>query len=203
MVALEPKKRVALDVLLAALADVFDKEGRPGGSAAASALRTAHGHSYREVQAKAEPGPLLETACKQAGALPIAASILACRSFLSWCNWAGAGLAEDLSSRLYTAELVGPDGHLAHDDVRVGLLISDVSTNYPISRHSGEETYIVISGMAEWSVDNAPYKRHHPGTLIHHPAWAPHGRRTLEEPFLGAWRWSGDLDLSSFSIDAV
>ena len=110
-------------------------------------------------------------------------------------------LAENIASNLYTTELVGPDGHFFHDDVRIGLLVSDMETDYPVSSHSGEETYYVISGTAEWTVDGGPYQFHPPGSFIHHPSWTPHGRRTSNEVFLGAWRWSGDLDLDSFKLE--
>lgn len=119
---------------------------------------------------------------------------------LDWMRWQGKGLAADTSSRLFTAELVGPDGQITATDIRVGLLVSAARTDYPVSSHSGEETYLVLAGTAEWTVGEQAYEARPPGTLIHHTALAPHGRRTLDEPFLGAWRWSGDLDLSSFSV---
>lgn len=203
MAAPRLNQRTDLDGIFAALIPTFEEEHRPGGMAAAAALRRARSQPYRGLQATADPKSLLETVCTQPGALAIAASILACRSLIAWSNWTGEGLADDLSSGLYTAELIGPDGHIVDDNVRIGLLISDAAIDYPMSRHSGEETYIVISGVAEWSVDNGPYSTKAPGSLIHHPAWVPHGRRTSKEPFLGAWRWSGDLDLSSFSVDRV
>jgi hypothetical protein len=201
MRAPQSEQRERFDALLAALADAFDMEGRPGGEAAAAALRIAKERAYRDIPSTAEPGPLLETACKQSGALPIAAMIFACRDLLSWWNWTGEGLVDDISSGLYTTELVGPDGHIDDDHVRVGLLISDAAIDYPQSSHSGEEAYLAISGTAEWTIDGGPYTKHAPGTLVHHPAWTPHGRRTLQKPFLGAWRWSGDLDYSSFKVD--
>jgi quercetin dioxygenase-like cupin family protein len=101
---------------------------------------------------------------------------------------------------LFTTELVGPDGHVDADDVRVGLLVSDTDTDYPISSHSGEETYYVIAGLAEWTVGDQRYAPKPPGSFVHHPSWVPHGRKTRNEPFLGAWRWSGNLDLSTFSV---
>ncbi|MGI9493675.1 MAG: dimethylsulfonioproprionate lyase family protein [Geminicoccaceae bacterium] len=203
MKVLQSQQREPFDALLAALADAFDKEGRPGGDAAAAALRTAKSHAFRDMPSTVEPGPLLEAVCKQPEALPIAALIDASRDLLSWWIWTGEGLAANVSSRLYTAELVGPDGHIDDDHVRVGLLISDAWTDYPLSSHSGEETYLVILGTAAWSIEGGPHKKHPPGTLIHDPAWTPHARRTLQEPFIGAWRWSGDLDFSSFKVDAI
>ena len=195
-----PQERASFDDLLEALAGIFEAEHRVGGDQAAAALRRTRTRPYRRTHEASNPQHILEAACALPNALPIAASIIACRQLIDWTNWQGTGLATKVSSRLHTAELVGPDGHIVIDCVRVGLLVSDTDTDYPISSHSGEETYVVISGVAEWKVGDTPYVPQYPGTLVHHPAWVPHGRRTLSEPFLGAWRWSGDLDLSSFSV---
>lgn len=194
--------RSSFNALLGALAEVFAGEGRPGGHLAAAALSAAIRTPYRRTTSRADPHAVLKSACANRSAHPLAASVWACRERLDWTAWEGEGLASDVSANLYTTELVGPDGHCLAEAVRVGLLVSDADTDYPVSRHSGEETYFVISGVAEWTVGGSPYTAQAPGRFIHHPAWAPHGRRTRAEPFLGAWRWSGDLDLSSFSVDA-
>ena len=198
---LKPKQAAELQALLGALAAGFSKEGRPGGDAAAAALRSADTSAYRRAASSSQPGGLLDAACALPGALPAAALVLACRDLIDWTSWEGEGLDPAISARLHSAELVGPDGHIPADDVRIGLLLSAPNTDYPVSSHSGEETYLVIAGAAEWTVGDNPYRMQPPGSLIHHPAWAPHGRRTAEEPFLGAWRWSGDLDLSSFRVE--
>lgn len=199
---LTPTERARFDTLLENLAATFASEGRPGGDAAAAALRAAGSLPYRRRYSTSEPRRLLETACGHPDALPLSTSVLACRDLISWTNWSGEGLADEVSKRLHSAELVGPDGHIAHEAVRVGLLLSEPGVDYPISSHSGEESYLVISGTAEWSIGGLHYTPQPPGSFIFHPAWAPHGRRTEGEPFLGAWRWSGDLDLSSFRVQA-
>lgn len=194
--------RSDFNTLLSDLADAFSKEGREGGRLAADALRAAAAKPYRRTASTSDPGAVLGAACALSGALPMARPILACRSLLDWTSWKGDGLAADISANLFTTELVGPDGHVIAETVRVGLLVSDADTDYPVSSHSGEETDLVISGTAEWTVAGAPYAPEPPGAFIHHPAWALHGRRTTDQPFLGAWRWSGNLDLSSFSVAA-
>ncbi|TQV80634.1 dimethylsulfonioproprionate lyase family protein [Denitrobaculum tricleocarpae] len=197
---LEPGAREKFDLLLGELARAYEAEGRPGGDEAVTALKSAIGRPFRRRPGRSDAGPLLEAACGLVNALPIARRVLECASLLDWECWEGTGLAEDISSNLHTTELVGPDGHIYAESARVGLLVSERGTDYPISSHSGEETYLVIAGVAEWTVGAQDYTPQPPGSLVHHPAWVPHGRRTANEPFLGAWRWSGDLDLSSFSV---
>lgn len=194
------KDRHNFNLLIAALSDVFREEGRDGGLAASIALREAQSKPYRRTVSTADPGLVLESACRLSRALPLASLVMACRQILDWTTWEGRGLEADLSAKLFTTELVGPDGHIAVDDVRVGLLVSASDTDYPISSHSGEETYFVISGLAEWAVGDQPHVPKTPGSFVHHPSWVPHGRKTRNEPFLGAWRWSGDLNLSTFSV---
>ena len=192
---------VLLHALLGALAAAFEKESRQGGDAAVVALRAADTGNYRRAASSSRPDALLDTACALPDALPAAGLVLACSNLIDWTPWEGEGLDAAVSARLHSAELVGPDGHIPDQGVRVGLLVSEPETDYPVSSHSGEETYLVLAGRAEWTVGDEPYRIHPPGSLIHHPAWAPHGRRTRNEPFLGAWRWSGDLDLSSFRVE--
>ena len=193
--------RVHLDELLTVLATIYRREGRPGGDLASAALLSAATKSFDyAVTNSASLGLLINRACDQEKALALAKTIQSCWAFFTWSNWGEGTLTEDVASNLYTAELVGPDGLFKDDRVRVGLLLSEAATDYPISSHSGEETYYVISGLAEWSVDGSPYRIRNPGSFIHHPAWVPHGRRTLDEVFLGAWRWSGDLNLDSFNV---
>ncbi|MEX3007304.1 dimethylsulfonioproprionate lyase family protein [Hoeflea sp. TYP-13] len=201
MTLLQPGEAADFRALFDALAMAFETEGRPGGDEAVAALRAADTAAYRRAASASHPGALLEEACALVGALPEAGLVLACRRLIDWTCWQGEGLDAGVSARLHAAELVGPDGHIPAKNVRIGLLVSEPDTNYPVSSHSGEETYFVISGTAEWTVGDEPYRARAPGTLIHHPAWVPHGRRTLTEPFLGAWRWSGDLDLASFRVE--
>lgn len=189
-----------LDSLLVELAAIYAAEGRPGGDQAAAALESARTMPFRSLTGGADPGILVKRACSQPGAMSAAGLVGRIWRQLHWGNWGETELDDAVSSSLFSTELVGPDGHFEHSGVRVGLLISAPATDYPLSSHSGEETYFVISGTAEWVVEGADYTPKKPGTFIYHPAWVAHGRRTLGETFLGAWRWSGDLDLASFRV---
>ncbi|CTQ59321.1 dimethylsulfonioproprionate lyase family protein [Roseibium album] len=197
---LAAKERLAFDALLLAIASAFSAEGRPGGDAAAVRLRAASKRPFYARPARDHPGALLRQVCALDNAIDCARLVLGCAASLDWEHWQGTGLADDVSNSLYTTELLGPDGHVRDNEVRVGLLVSEAGTDYPPSSHAAEETYFVIAGKAEWVLEGAPYWQVPPGSFVHHPAWAVHGRRTLSEPFLGAWRWSGNLDLASFGV---
>ncbi|MEM8646438.1 MAG: dimethylsulfonioproprionate lyase family protein [Pseudomonadota bacterium] len=190
-----------LTSLISGLAVLFGTEGRDGGTLAAKRLHSSLGAQFRRSGSEHSPRALLAEACALEDALGLCQHVCHANPLLDWTLWEGEGLAIDVSARLFTTELVGPGGHFPAEDVRVGLLVSDRQTDYPLSSHSGEETYIVLAGTAQWIVGDTPYTSKPPGAFIHHPAWTPHGRRTLDEPFVGAWRWSGDLDLTSFSVE--
>ncbi len=197
---LAAKDRLAFDTLLLAIASAFSAEGRPGGDAAAVRLGAASKRPFYARAARDHPDALLRQVCALDNAIDCARLVLGCAASLDWEHWQGTGLADDVSNSLYTTELLGPDGHVRDNEVRVGLLVSEAGTDYPPSSHAAEETYFVIAGKAEWVLGDAPYGQVPPGSFVHHPAWAVHGRRTLSEPFLGAWRWSGNLDPASFGV---
>lgn len=190
-----------LRLLFDGLSAAFRREARPGGQHAARALEAADLARFRAAPSASVPGDLLDAAAALPDPLPLVSLVQSCRAWLDWTCWEGTGLAADISRRLFTTEILGPDGCIPAPDLRVGLLVSAPWTDYPLSRHSGEETYLVLAGTAEWALGDSGYEAKPPGSFVHHPAWAVHGRRTADEPFLGAWRWSGDLDLTSFSVE--
>ncbi len=192
--------RENLTSLMGALGEAFSREQREGGRKAADALRDADVENYRTMPRQQDPSKVLATLQTLPDTLPLLDQVTCCQHLLSWTCWEGGGLATEVSNRLFTTELLGPDGHIYAEELRVGLLVSDAWTDYPVSSHSGEETYLVIAGIADWILGDSGYIKRKPGEFVHHPAWEPHGRKTTDQPFLGAWRWSGDIDLSTFSV---
>ena len=175
----------AFDKLLGELAEIYLREGRSGGVAASEVLKLSRIQELRlpTEEPSAIADDLMRKVCAHPLALPISLSIMACRKLFRWNNWGNDVLPREISRRLFTVELVGPDGVCHHDEVRVGLQMSEGYTDYPVSSHSGEETHFVISGTAEWTAGGDPYSIKTPGEFVHHPAWTPHGRRTLDEPY--------------------
>ena len=186
--------------LLKLLESAFSQENKAGAQSAVSALQNAQKTDITLISYANAPVKLIDCAAGQSGSLPVSGMIKDCCEYFNWENWAQGVLKNEVSSKLFTTELVGPEGLFDDANVRIGLLVSDKNNDYPVSSHSGEETYYVISGIAHWTINDGPYLPFMPGSLVHHPAWVPHGRRTTDEVFLGAWRWSGDLDLRSFQI---
>ena len=108
-----------LSALLSELAAVFEDEGRAGGALAAQRLRASDAKDYGRARSASDPGELLAAACTLEDALDMSRHVLACRSLIDWTLWEGEGLASGVSARLFSAELMGPDGHFPAEDVRV------------------------------------------------------------------------------------
>jgi len=88
-------------------------------------------------------------------------------------------------------ELLGTCGPLASDRMACGILILGPATLYPRHRHQAEEVYLPLSGTAEWQQGDAVWRRHRPGTLVHHASDEPHSMRTGETPLLALYLWRG------------
>jgi quercetin dioxygenase-like cupin family protein len=91
------------------------------------------------------------------------------------------------------AEIVGPDGFLDSEKIRIGLTLIAPDTHYPLHAHPALELYLVVAGTAAWQLGREPARPQPPGSLILHPSNAPHGMETGGEPLLAIYSWRGDL----------
>ena len=62
----------------------------------------------------------------------------------------------------------------------------------PAHAHDAEEWYLVLSGRAEWQIDDEVYQAEE-GTIFHHPPTAGHRMLTFENPLLAIWIWTGAI----------
>jgi len=107
--------------------------------------------------------------------------------------------ADDLGKRIGFAELIGPDGPMYSPQCRVGFTLMAANTLYPLHAHPAVELYLVIAGHAEWTASDTRQEVP-PGGFVLHRANEPHAMRTLTEPLLALYSWSGDLDTAAFYI---
>jgi quercetin dioxygenase-like cupin family protein len=107
--------------------------------------------------------------------------------------------AGDLAKRIGFAELIGPDGPMHAPQCRVGFTLIAADTFYPLHAHPAIELYLVIAGHAEWTASDARQVVP-PGRFVLHRSNEPHAMRTLTEPLLALYSWSGDLDTAAFYI---
>lgn len=99
-------------------------------------------------------------------------------------------------------ELAGPDGMVPHPSIRFGLYLQQPGTFYASHSHEAVEHYLPVSGTALWQRGDDAFQPQRPGTLITHASYEPHAMRTLDEPLLALWIWTGNLSFSTYRIDA-
>lgn len=121
------------------------------------------------------------------------------RTDLAWRMPGFGRLPETVSSRMGVVEFVGPDGMLAHERVRLGLLLQGAGVAYPPHRHAAEELYLVLAGTADWCIDQGKPVSRGPGSFVWHKPGQLHSMRTGSEPMLALWGWTGDVRSASYS----
>ncbi len=99
-----------------------------------------------------------------------------------------------LLERYAYTEILGPNGRVVRANYALGLLALAPRTLYPEHAHPADESYIILAGEAEWRAAARPWRRQPPGAVVHHPSGVAHAMRTLDEPLVAVWLWSGRLD---------
>ena len=100
-------------------------------------------------------------------------------------------------------ELLGPGGLVNSDEVRLGLYGMMPNAEYGMRTHEAEEVYIMLAGVVDWKLSNAPYKSHFSGDRSYHPSMMPHANRTQELAFMSAYAWHGDISTESYVYSGI
>ena len=109
----------------------------------------------------------------------------------SWQD-ASRGVPEFMKKGYSFTEIIGQDGFFLHDSLRLGFFLQAPWIDYPAHAHDAEEWYLVLSGRAEWQIDDDVYQAEE-GTIFHHPPTAGHRMLTFENPLLAIWIWTGAI----------
>ncbi|MEO3413387.1 dimethylsulfonioproprionate lyase family protein [Roseovarius sp. CAU 1744] len=95
-------------------------------------------------------------------------------------------------------ELLGPDGLVGSDTVRLGLYGILPRAEYGIRTHPAEEVFVMLAGEAYWKRGGDDYALLGPGQRAHHPSMMPHATRTRRSAFLSAYVWCGDVSTEHY-----
>lgn len=118
---------------------------------------------------------------------------------LPWTD-GGFSLPAVIKGRNAYAELIGPEGPVVSDNCRFGFYLQAPDCFYPPHSHAAEEFYLLLSGSAEWQLDDSSsFTLPSPG-LVHHRPWQKHAMRTGTSPLLALWVWLGDIRYGTYSI---
>ena len=102
------------------------------------------------------------------------------------------------SLRKAHVELVGPDGLVESDSIRLGLYGMKPGANYGIRTHPAEEVFVMMAGRADWKRGDAPIAELGPGERSHHPSMMPHATRTNDRAFLSVYAWIGNVTTDGY-----
>ena len=188
--------------LLRELAAVYRAEDRPGARAAAEAYERA-----AEAELALEPAVpyRLDAQIRKALARARHPAARAAREAHRWLRWSATGILDEhipsrVSDVFAVVSLIGPGAMVEAEGVRSGLFMQVADTYYPLHGHAAEETYVMLAGRGQWTLEGRRPAWRRPGAHIHHPAGMGHATRTGPRPLVATWRWSGDIGLESYRI---
>ena len=87
------------------------------------------------------------------------------------------------------AEIIGEQGLIVSENIRIGLFLQKPYVNYPFHAHEAEELYIILSGTASWKIDDKMFSVI-PGSIIKHQSCQDHATFTEEETLFALWIWT-------------
>jgi len=192
---------MTLNRIFAKLAGVFSGS-RTIERAAQKELQRAIGLAQSAPNTVQLPKDII-TVMQQSDVHPVCAAIL--QTPLPWAP------PKTSSDPLYTAhsgfkahvEILGPDGLVKSDVVRMGLYGMLPHSEYGIRTHPAEEIYIMLAGAAYWKRDTAPYAALKVPDCSYHPSWMPHASKTTEKAFRSVYAWYGDLSKDAYTYDGL
>lgn len=116
---------------------------------------------------------------------------------LAWrYSYASSPARAALEQGLAWTQVIGRQAPLRHDALSLGYLLLAPETVYPAHLHPAVELYHVVSGTALWTAGDI-LRRRVPGDFILHPSEVPHATRTLAQPMLAIYTWTGDIGTAS------
>jgi len=100
-------------------------------------------------------------------------------------------------------ELLGPEGILPSENIRLGLYGILPDTEYGIRTHPAEEIFIMLAGEAEWLRGDEAYCVKKTGEYAYHPSMMPHATRTRHSAFMSVYIWTGDVSTDGYRYYGV
>ena len=100
-------------------------------------------------------------------------------------------------------ELVGPDGLVKSESIRLGLYGMLPDSEYGVRTHPAEEIYIMLAGECFWKRGDAPYCCERTNGRSYHPSLMPHASKTKDQAFMSVYAWVGDLSTESYEYSGL
>ena len=100
-------------------------------------------------------------------------------------------------------ELLGPEGLVFCDSVRLGLYGMLPEFEYGIRTHPAEETFVMLAGQAYWKRGDADYVPKQAGERSYHPSMLPHANKTGKIAFMSIYIWRGDVSTERYIYQGI
>ena len=100
-------------------------------------------------------------------------------------------------------ELLGPQGIITSQKIRLGLYGILPDSEYGIRTHPAEEIFIMLAGEAEWLRGDDDYQLKKAGGYAYHPSMMPHATRTRHSAFMSVYIWTGDVSTDGYRYFGV
>ncbi len=101
-------------------------------------------------------------------------------------------LDQDYLSGYAFTEFVGEVAPLAHEGLRIGLLLIGPDRHYPEHNHPAEEIYLPLTPASWWRAGE-DWRDLDGGHVIHHAPWRVHATKTGGGPLLALYAWLGEV----------
>ena len=101
----------------------------------------------------------------------------------------------EVSKRKVLVELIGPEGLVKSDAIRMGCLWHAARSRIRHPHPPAEELFVILRGRADWLRGDETYAEYGPGTRRHHPSMMQHATRTRDSAFLSIYIWTGDVSI--------
>ena len=164
---------------------------------AIEALQNASFQDYKPGKHTPLPTELINV-MQEEQAHQICKSIL--KAELDWCppKTSTDKLYIEHSKRKAHVEILGPNGLIKSDIVRIGLYGMLSQSEYGIRTHPAEEIYIALAGVSYWKRGNDKYKILLPSERSYHPSLMPHSSKTENKAFMSVYVWTGNLSTDDY-----
>ena len=100
-------------------------------------------------------------------------------------------------------ELVGPNGLVKSESVRLGLYGMLAHSEYGVRTHPAEEIYIMLAGECFWKRGDFPYCCERTNGRSYHSSFMPHASKTKDQAFMSVYAWVGDLSTDAYEYSGL
>ncbi len=135
------------------------------------------------------------TAEVMAGEPHLAAALAAIEEHLQWRRseaYSDAVLGPGFMDDYGWCQLVGPHGFFGSHDFLLGLLLLGPGRHYRDHYHPAPELYWPLTGPCDWKRGAGGFVTREAFEVIWHRPFIVHATKTLENPLLAVWCWTGD-----------